>query len=88
MKMLEIAGIALFVAFIDAFALYCCCKVAKKENEMITLTDIDGVKFDIYTDMIISIINKGQYREVTTYIGEVFRIRETLPELVSKGLVL
>lgn len=82
MKWFEVAAL---VAVIDAVAMYCCCKVAKKSKDSLTLTDLDGIKFEISKDLIVSILNKGQYREVTTYMGEVFLVKETLPEIVSEG---
>ena len=68
---------------INTICIICCVKAAK-EDETIILTDTDGVKFEIYANLIDGIFNKGIYREVTTITGETLDVQETITEILEK----
>lgn len=51
---------------------------------MITLTDIDGVNFELDIDIIKEMHDRGSYREITCHIVGLLRVKETIPEIMAK----
>lgn len=81
MKWFEVVAI---ISVMDAVWMYCCCKVSKRSKDMkIILTDVDGVRFEIYADMIDGVFNRGKYTEITTYMGETYSVLETVAEVLA-----
>ena len=81
MKWYEVLAI---ISVMDAVWMYCCCKVSKSNKNMkITLTDTDGIKFEIDADLIDGVFNRGKYTEVTTFMGETFSVLETVSEVLT-----
>lgn len=48
---------------------------------IITLTDIDGVRFEADMDMVKSLFDRGPHREITFHILGKFKVKETIPEI-------
>ncbi len=51
---------------------------------MITLTDIDGVNFELDIDIIKEMHDRGSYREITCHIVGLLRVKNTIPEIMAK----
>lgn len=48
------------------------------------LTDIDGVQFQLYGDMVKTILDKKAYRLVKTCLGDTFLVKEEVAEIIKR----
>lgn len=48
------------------------------------LTDIDGVEFMLYGDMVKTIFDRKAYRVVETHIGDTFLVKESVNEIIKR----